>query len=126
MDAGLEIIDRLATLLHTHIQLVSNIENLILAAKAGSGIEELRLESEKLKTLRARLIEDLSTLLNSRLTGEELLDAKALAGYYLEAGSKREHSALINARQFIDVDEDLRQIEYARRLATRLVSMNEA
>ncbi len=115
------LIDRIASILQTHIDVVRNLENLALAASAGGSIAELRSEREKLRELRRRLISDLTHALELNPQGEDLLDLRALAGYYIEAGSRREYNALVTAGKVISVDEDLREIEEAKNIARRLI-----
>ena len=120
------LIDRIASLLHTHIDIVRNLENLALAARAGGGVESLRREVERLREVRERLIEDLKTAYSMNPQGEEFTDLRALAGYYLEAGSKRERAALLKVNPVINVEEDLSMLDNARSIAMMIINRKQS
>ncbi len=121
MDRVRAVIDRLAGMLHAHIDTVREIENASLAAMAGAGRDRVIEVLDNLRSLRARIIEDLDLLASEELEDDNLEDAWALAGYYLEAASKREEKALQRTSKLVDVSSDLEEIENAKNLARAIL-----
>ncbi|MCE4603137.1 MAG: hypothetical protein F7B18_08135 [Desulfurococcales archaeon] len=125
MPRAQDLIDRLATLLQAHVDLVSSLENTVMASTATGDHDRLSEELESLRSLRRRILDDMRSLQNAGLEGEELEDAWALAGFYLEAGSRREERALEKASKLVDTSGDLREVEELRDEARRLMSMKD-
>ncbi|MEB3861919.1 MAG: hypothetical protein GSR84_06845 [Desulfurococcales archaeon] len=122
MPRAQDLIDRLAALLQAHVDLVNSLENTAMASMATGDHTRLSEELESLRSLRRRILDDIRSLQEAGLEGEDLEDAWALAGFYLEAGSRREERALEKASKLVDTRGDLREVEELRGEARRLMS----
>ncbi len=118
-------VDRIASLLHDHIELLEVIErysSLIASSRAGGEdqaiLGDLRESLESLAALRSAIIEDLEKAVSLAERGlapqDSIEDLLTLAGYYLEAGIEREMKALERAGGYVDVSLDIRGLEEAR------------
>ena len=120
-------VERLAGMLHEHLDLVKNVEALVAYVRAarGEGVGGLERELENLRSLRESIIQELTNAAEvlKGFEGEEALDLYSLAGYYLEAASLEERRVLESASGFLDVREDLGRLEEARRAARIIVEM---
>jgi len=119
-------VDRLAALLHEHLDVLKNVEASVAYVKAsrGSGSHLLEEQVGSLRSLRESIIRELELAREALegLEGEEAaLDLYSLAGYYLEAGSKEELRVLEEASKIVDVSEDVGMVEEARRRAREIV-----
>ncbi len=121
-------VDRLAAMLHEHLDLLKNVEAYVGYVKASRGAGSHLLEEQlgNLRSLRESIIEELEMAREALrgLEGEEAaLDLYSLAGYYLEAGSKEEERVLSMASKIVNVREDLGMVEEARRRAREIVEV---
>ncbi len=121
-------VDRLAAMLHEHLDLLKNVEAYVAYVRAarGSGTHLLEEQLGNLRSLRESIIQELELSMEALrgLEGEEAaLDLYSLAGYYLEAGSLEERRVLELASKIVDVAEDLAMLEEARRKAKLIVEL---
>ena len=121
-------VDRLAAMLHEHLDLLKNVEAYVAYVRAarGSGTHLLEEQLGNLRSLRESIIQELELSMEALrgLEGEEAaLDLYSLAGYYLEAGSLEERRVLELASKIVDVAEDLAMLEEARRKAKLRVEL---
>ncbi len=121
-------VDRLAAMLHEHLDLLKNVEAYAAYVRAarGSGAYLLEEQLGNLRSLRESIIQELELSMEALrgLEGEEAaLDLYSLAGYYLEAGSLEERRVLELASKIVDVAEDLAMLEEARRKARLIVEL---
>ena len=121
-------VDRLAAMLHEHLDLLKNVEAYVAYVRAarGSGTHLLEEQLGNLRSLRESIIQELELSMEALrgLEGEEAaLDLYSLAGYYLEAGSLEERRVLELASKIVDVAEDLAMLEEARRKARLIVEL---
>ncbi len=124
-------VERIAALLHEHMDLVDSIERYVsfmysLDEVKEAHISALKDQLENLSQLRSSIIESMGRAVEAargaRGEGEEALsDLYALISYYVEAGVAREISVLKKASLFLDMKSHLESSERAREEASRIV-----
>ena len=90
-------IERIAAVLHDHLDTTNDLEASIGYADSGGGSERVKEGLHSVSALRTSIIDSLERALEiaeqlgpDRVDKEDLLDLRALAAYYLEAGLWRE------------------------------------
>ena len=124
-------VERIAALLHEHMDLVDSIERYVSFMTSLDEVKEthinaLRDQLENLSQLRSSIIESMGRAVEaareSRGAGEEALsDLYALISYYVEAGAVKEMSVLKKASLFLDMKSHIERSERAREEASRIV-----
>jgi hypothetical protein len=119
------IIDRVVYLLHEHLNLLEEARRGVALFRASRGgvVDEVLDRLGKLRSSRARLLEEIRAIggLDSLSSGE-VEDLIALLGYYVEVAYANELSVLLDARDIVDVNHDLHDIEGLRREAQSILS----
>ena len=119
------IIDRVVYLLHEHLNLLEEARRGVALSRATRGgvAGEVLDSLGKLRSSRARLLEEIRAIgeLDSLSSGE-VEDLIALLGYYVEVAYANELSVLLDARDIVDVNYDLLDIEGLRREAQSILS----
>ena len=119
------IIDRVVYLLHEHLNLLEEARRGVALSRATRGgvVDEVLDSLGKLRSSRARLLEEIRAIgeLDSLSSGE-VEDLIALLGYYVEVAYANELSVLLDARDIVDVNYDLLDIEGLRREAQSILS----
>lgn len=121
-------VDRLAAMLHEHLDLLKNVEAYVAYVRAsrGSGQHLLEEQLENLRSLRESIIHEMELAIEALRGFEEeevALDLYSLAGYYLEAGSREERRVLELASRILDVRGDVEMVEEARSRARAIVEL---
>jgi len=119
------IIDRVVYLLHEHLNLLEEArrEVALFRATRGGAVDKVLDSLGRLRSSRARLLEEIRAIgeLDSLSSGE-VEDLIALLGYYVEVAYANELSVLLDARDIVDVNHDLLDIEGLRREAQSILS----
>ncbi len=122
-------VERIAALLHEHMDLVDSIERYVSFMASLDEVKEAHINAlkgqlENLSELRSSLIESMEKAVEvaqGLREGEALEALYALLSYYVEAGAVREISVLKKASLFLDMEVHIESSERAREEASRIV-----
>ena len=118
------LIEKLAMILHEHLSIVEEARRGVAIAKATMGRDKsVILEvMNKLRLSRAKLLENLKAFndLNNLSVGESE-DLIALLGYYIEVAYANEARVLAEARDFVEVNDDIMSLEVLRAQARSIL-----
>lgn len=124
-------IERIAAILHDHLDAASSLEAGIGLAASGGGSEGLRDSLASIGALRESIIESIEQAVEvaariggSNIDKDDLLDLYALVAYYLEAGLWREESLSREAYRHLG-EEESSVVYDARKRVEKLVERLE-
>ena len=119
------LIEKLAMVLHEHLSIIEEAKRGIAVARATMGRDKsVILEvMSKLRMSRAKLLENLRAFneLGTLSIGESE-DLIALLGYYIEVAYVNEARILAEARDFVEVSDDVMSLEVLRAQARSILS----
>ena len=133
MDVLEGYVERIAALLHEHMDLVDSIERYVSFISSLDEVKETHIKAlegqlDNLSELRSSLIESMEKAVEAARgsrEGEALDDLYALLSYYVEAGAMKEISVLKRASLFLDMKAHIESSERAREEASRIVEVLE-
>ncbi len=114
------VIDRIVNLLHEHVNILEEARRgiALMRATRGAKVNYVMDSLNKLRLSRVKLLEELRAVRSLEGLGRgESEDLIALLGYYVEIAYANELSVLLEARDVVNVDYDLKDLEDLRREA---------
>ncbi len=114
------VIDRIVNLLHEHVNILEEARRgiALMRATRGAKVNYVMDSLHKLRLSRVKLLEELRAVRSLEGLGRgESEDLIALLGYYVEIAYANELSVLLEARDVVNVDYDLKDLEDLRREA---------